>query len=511
MTKNPPRIILINPPLVKPCEPPGGPARLAGALEAEGIEPVLIDANLEGIVYLLNRAKEPPSAWGKRAFKNRLENLRNLKDPRTYRSIDRYSRAVSDLNRALADAGGGRTNLSLTDYHDPALSPLKSEDLLKAAASPEDSPFFPYFSARLRGLVKQEGIAFAGFSLNYLSQALTAFAMIGFLKGEFPSLTIIAGGGLVTSWMRRLDLKGLFPGLLDHCVAGPGEEALLLLLGRKPAGGPGYLPSYRRLPLESYLSAGFVLPFNTSRGCPYGRCTFCPETAEGNRYSRIDPKTALADISLLAAGLRPSLIHFTDCALSEATLEEIIRRPPGAPWYGFVRVSERMTDRKFLRKLKDSGAVMLKIGIESGSQEVLDSLKKGFRVEAASLMLKGMKEAGLAAYVYLLFGTPAESKKEARETVEFVSRHGDCIDFISAAIFNLPLNSPAAGKLPREAFYEGDLSLYSDFRHPSGWGRRQVRAFLASEFRREPAIRSILGRQPPFFTSNHAPFFVLNR
>jgi len=65
-----------------------------------------------------------------------------------------------------------------------------------------------------------------------------------------------------------------------------------------------------------------------------------------------------------------------------------------------------------------------------------------------------------------------------------------------------------AGVDPRD-FYEGDLSLYVDFDHPGGWSRKKVRQFLDKEFKRHPAIASILRRTPPVFTSNHAPFFVM--
>ena len=65
-----------------------------------------------------------------------------------------------------------------------------------------------------------------------------------------------------------------------------------------------------------------------------------------------------------------------------------------------------------------------------------------------------------------------------------------------------------AASLCVHPFSEGDLSLYADFDHPRGWGRREVRAFLDREFRRHPAVSPIVRRQPPHFTSNHAPFLL---
>ena len=53
----------------------------------------------------------------------------------------------------------------------------------------------------------------------------------------------------------------------------------------------------------------------------------------------------------------------------------------GVPWYGFARIGPPLTDPDFCMALKQAGCVMLKLGIESGDQGVLDSLEKGISVE----------------------------------------------------------------------------------------------------------------------------------
>jgi len=152
---------------------------------------------------------------------------------------------------------------------------------------------------------------------------------------------------------------------------------------------------------------------------------------------------------------------------------------------------------------------MLKLGLESGDQRVLDSMQKGVNLEGVSSALKNLKEAGIAAYIYLLFGTPQEGLIEARRTLEFVVKHHDGIGFLNLAIFNMPIYGPEAKKMETKTFYEGDLSLYTSFDHPKGWSRQLIRQFLDKEFKRHPAIAPILKRDPPVFTSNHAPFFVI--
>jgi radical SAM superfamily enzyme YgiQ (UPF0313 family) len=152
---------------------------------------------------------------------------------------------------------------------------------------------------------------------------------------------------------------------------------------------------------------------------------------------------------------------------------------------------------------------MLKLGIESGEQGVLDALEKGITVEMASVVLKNLKKAGIATYVYLIFGTPVETESAARKTLEFTVHHRDSINFLNLAIFNLPVCGALPSEIETKGFYQGDLSLYTDFTHPYGWDRRRVRLFLDDEFRRHPAILSVLRNDPPQFTSNHSPFFVM--
>jgi radical SAM superfamily enzyme YgiQ (UPF0313 family) len=189
-------------------------------------------------------------------------------------------------------------------------------------------------------------------------------------------------------------------------------------------------------------------------------------------------------------------------------MKAISEHPPGVPWYGFARMSRPLTDPDFCLALKRSGCMMLKLGLESGDQDVLDNLQKGVNLAEASLVLKNLKKAGVATYVYLLFGTPAEGPIEARRTLEFVAKHHDCIGFLNLALFNMPIHGPEAQQIETKTFYEGDFSLYTGFDHPKGWSRQLIRQFLDKEFKRHPAIAPILRRDPPVFTSNHAPFFV---
>ncbi len=503
-------MLLIHPPVTRPCEPPAGIAKLCGALRHHAINCSALDANLEGLFSIL---KTPPVAmdtWTKRASHHAPGHLALLKNWDGYKNAARYRRAIKDLNRILEMAVRPKhARLGLANYEHEMLSPVRSADLIRSAEHPEDNPFYPYFKKRLTDLLKNNQASMIGFSLNYLSQALSTFAMLGFLRQEWPEIKLALGGGLITSWMRRPDWKNPFTGVVDHLVAGPGEETLLSFFDVRHK-DLFFRPDFDCLPTQNYFAPGLILPYSASTGCYWSRCSFCPEKAEGNSYIPIPTEEVIQDLLHLVDQQKPVLIHLLDNALNPSVMKAICEHPLGVPWYGFARITRHLTDPDFCRALKQSGCVMLQLGLESGDQSVLDDLKKGIHLEDASLALKNLNEAGIATYVYLLFGTPPEDPIEARRTLQFVIRHREYIHFLNLAIFNMPTYGPEAEKVETCTFYEGDLSLYTSFDHPKGWSRQRIRQFLDKEFRRHPAIAPILRRDPLIFTSNHAPFFVMN-
>ena len=499
-------ILLIHPPVVKPCEPPAGPARLQGALKAHGIPCALWDASVECLLALMETATGE-DVWSRRAVRNRTRNEALLRDAAIYCDPVRYHRAVSDLNRLLSvSAKAEGVRLSLSDYREEGRSALTCSDLLEAAEHPERNPFYCWFAHRLADLLARAAFTHIGFSLNYLSQAATTFAMIGFVRKAWPGLRIIIGGGLVTSWMRRVDLSAALRGRVDHVIAGPGEASLLALSGSACRQDISFLPCYDDISWESYLAPGPILPYSASSGCWWRRCAFCPEQAEGNGYHPVAPLQAVDELTRLTEHLRPSLVHLLDNAISPALMEALCRADLGVPWYGFARFTDHLADPAFCHALRQSGCRMLQLGLESGDQGVLDALDKGIELTVAAKALRALKAAGIGTYVYLLFDTPAEDEAAARKTLAFTAQHSDSIDFLNVAIFNLPVDTMP--ELERRAFYDGDLSLYTDFVHPKGWDRKHVRRFIEKEFKAHPAIRPIILRDPPWFTSNHAPLMI---
>jgi hypothetical protein len=500
-------MLIIHPPVDKPSEPPAGPAKLAGALKHHHIRHFILDANLESLHHRIQHPGPDPDLWTRRAERRLSSHLEDLTNWTAFRNLDRYKRTVMDINRLVQTAGPQFDGtISLVNFTDHRLSPLRSADLIRAAENPEQNPFYDYFRSRLYDLLQDRQPTWIGLSLNYLSQAFCAFAMAGYIRKTAPDLKIILGGGLVSSWLSVPGWRNPFVGLIDELISGPGEHFLLSTQGVKPAEAH-YRPDYEAFSGLRYLSPGNILPYSTSTGCFWNRCTFCPEHTEGHPYTPIPLDRVMTDLESLTKETKPVLIHFLDNTLSPAMLRRLGNNPLSAPWYGFTRFFKELTELDFCLALKHSGCRMLKLGLESGDQGILDQMEKGIDLGMASAALWNLKKAGLATYVYVLFGTPAEDHLRAWHTLEFLVQHHRAITFLNLAIFNLPSHCLDSVHLETEPFYEGDLSLYRQFRHPLGWQRNKVRQFLDREVKKHPAIAPILRRTPPFFTSNHAPFF----
>jgi len=162
------------------------------------------------------------------------------------------------------------------------------------------------------------------------------------------------------------------------------------------------------------------------------------------------------------------------------------------------------------RGLRGSGCRMLQLGLESGSQRVLERLGKGVKLEVVSRILSSLHQEGIATYVYVLLGTPGETLEDARKTMEFVADNAASIDYLHCSIMNLPRAVTAPRDVQIMEFpgkQSQDLSLYVDFRACEGMDRKTARRFLEREFSREPTIAQILRKDPPAFTSAHAALF----
>jgi hypothetical protein len=525
-------LLLVHPPAVKPAEPPLGVALLLAHLRRQGFAAEVIDANLEAYLYLLcpdrlsAAAGHAPPVPLRRGVRHAERSLALLRSPAALDSAERYRTAVLHLQQALGAyrGAGAEEMLTLGDYRHRRLSEFSPAVLADMASGVESTLFADYFRKRLLPQIVAQRPRMIALSVNYRHQVLPAFELAGLLHRELPNVPLIGGGALFSSWakvLRRLELR-LFP--FARIVFGPGEEALAALL-RGTMGEAYYLqgrPTNNDLPDFSfcrgntYLSPVPVLPLAASRGCYWQRCLFCPEaTAPTHPYACSSPE-GFADLLLKMAELyQVKHFHLTDNALPVPVLRALASRTDlgHLSWHGFVRFEHALLEENLLQGLAAAGCRQLQLGLESGSQNVLDRLGKGTRLPEVSRILRKLRQAGIDSYVYVMFGTPGETAEEAAQTLAFLEEHAQEIGFLNTALMNLPRDSAIIAEPDRYGIEhapllddEDVLGLYRSFHGGTGWDRSAARRFVG-RLETSPQLRPMLRRIPPLFTSHHAFLF----
>lgn len=493
-------MLLIYPPITKGCEPPGGLPILGAALKSHNIKYQIIDMNIGAQNYLLDKYYQDNP---KKAHYRDL-----IRDKKGYSNPDRYKKVVNELNRGLSDNWDNSSTVTLSNYTSDRLSPLKSKDLIESFRNYKYNTFYNYYKDILPKLINSMSIKYIGISIQFLNQAICSFALIGYIKDNYPDIKIIIGGGLVTSWVKKPNWNNPFNKIVDKIISGPGEIELLKYLGCNvnPDLIKNTVPDYDFIHDNKYFSPGNIIPISASLGCSWSKCTFCPEKAENNPYIPVKTPKVIDNMKVLKKRYKPFLFHFLDNEMSPSLLRALSQDDIGVPWYGFTKFYSSLKDLNFCKSLKSSGCIMLKLGLESGDQRVLDSINKGIDINDVELILYNLKASGIKTFIYILFGTPSENLESARKTKIFLKKHKDCITYLNLAIFNLPIGSSLAKKCDTTDFFEADLSLYTDFNHPLGWNRDKIRSFLKNEFKSDPELKEILLRTPLQFSSNHSVF-----
>jgi hypothetical protein len=528
-------IVLVQPPALKPAEPPLALAVLLAHLTAQGVSALAMDANLDAYLWLLDGDRLATRARGQidtslqRALKHRDESLALVRSAAAGRNFARYATAVRYLNRLLAvwDAPSGGERLTLGDYQFPELSPFAPEDLERVASGEFRTLFSEFFQSNLLPRIVVAAPRIIAISINFIHQAIPAFELTGLLRQALPHAVLVAGGGLITSWQDPLRQLALRLSPFDHIVFGPGEATLTALAqghapadyALKDAGCIDFVPDFSFARIGEYLSPRPILPLTASRGCYWRKCLFCPEAAAPIHPYRTFPPAGLpALMRSVADAYGISHIQLTDNAVPVKMLKALAEHGgelAGINWFGFVRFEAVFEDADFVRGLAQSGCRMLQVGLESGSQQVLDRLGKGVRLESAARILKNLAAAGIASYVYILLGTPGETEADAEMTLAFLEAHASEIGFLNISIMNLPrasglLDNPEqygiAASEPVSA--DNPLGLYQKFQPENDWDRAAARRFLERRLLGSPLIRAIVNRNPPLFTSNHAIFFA---
>lgn len=536
-------IVLVTPPPIKPSEPGLSAHAAAQVLRGMGARAVAVDASIGWHRFALDPARlaatlaradaAGASLRGREALRRAVrDTCRPFRDRATYADRKVYTSAVNELENALrlaaspwpslrlgiasvAPAGGGRLECAAT----------------LARLADEAGPFDEYCEAELFPRLETLGATHVGVSLAYQFQAPAAFRLAALLARRLPGVRRLLGGPLVACWAAAFGEAGLRRppfDLFDEVIPGSPDDMarLAAALGGDP--GRGAPEGQGRAPLavafdeadwDLYLAPAPVIPAALGRGCPWRRCTFCPDHLHPP-HDPCSPGALEAWLRAVAArftGPAGAMLHLTDSALPPRHLRrlaETIRRDrlPIA-WHGFARVDPPFADPGFARALAEGGCALLQLGVETASPRLLERLGKGLRPDAAERAIGALSDAGIRVQVYLLFGLPGETEEDREATLALIERLAGRVHAINAALLNLPRGSPmhrdpAAFGITDVVPFHGDtdLSLYDDFRCGPSHPRLEARRWLGRRFLRSPAVRAIGGDLRTPFKANHLCF-----
>jgi anaerobic magnesium-protoporphyrin IX monomethyl ester cyclase len=311
----------------------------------------------------------------------------------------------------------------------------------------------PYLTTALEEIenwVRSEKIEALGMSLFGTNSNVTRF-MCFKLKGMIPELKIFIGGAHTFNnpWKKEVER-----GIIDACVVGEGEQSSRDLIAawskgdmhspiqgifRKTSEG-NLTPFTRRelidlstLPIATHELFDFKLydwgqiPIQMSRGC-VALCTFCDEVKFWERFRYRRPEDIFEEMKSNSERLGINLFLVMDSLLNGhhknfVKLAKLINESGLKLFYGGnARIDKRLT-REVLEDLKNSGCAHLTFGLESGSQRILDSMKKGIKIEWAIDNLRNCTELGIAVNLNLIVGYPGEEEEDFLQTMSFLEDH----------------------------------------------------------------------------------------
>ncbi|MFC1577026.1 B12-binding domain-containing radical SAM protein [Candidatus Omnitrophota bacterium] len=349
------------------------------------------------------------------------------------------------------------------------------------------------------------------------AQAPTVRRLTGWIKERFPRIKIVLGGVHPTFMPHQAMGWGA-----DFVVAGEGEKTMVDLAGFITEGGPsadgiGGLyyrkgteivstgrqetiedldeipePAYHLVPKErftkrkgeirgTWLRCAWIW---TSRGCP-SRCTFCAGHrffGKKVRYRSLD--NIFRELDHLVEKFNIEAFYILDDTFTinsghvQAFCERLKASYPDLKWSCQARVN--FFDELTAKALKDAGCIQVDFGVESGSQRILDLLKKGIKVEQTEKAFSACKKYGIKALATIMIGNPTESLEDVDETRKMLKRIEP--DF-TAVYFTTPFPGTELYTLARSEGLITDESIEREYRHqlvePLAWTKVEKKKWEA--------------------------------
>ena len=293
----------------------------------------------------------------------------------------------------------------------------------------------------------------------------------GFIKDNFPHITVVMGGALPTSMpdIIAADCR------VDIIVRGPGEMAFLEIVNNLItfSSGPKIIegwfpPSLEDIPWPdweamnfgsySYLPPWSDFPIFSSRGCPY-QCNYCykingsayKERAIDDLYREVRHVTTKLNINhfMMQDDLffaHPGRVHELCRRMVDDRLE--------VEWSAVSRID--LLDEGTIALLKEAGCKAIAVGVESGSEQMLKLMNKRLSLRKTRENIALLNRHQIRIMPYIIVGYPGETKETLAETENFLA---EC-RLYSAMTYAFPLPETKLWKIALSRGMIGDIRAY---------------------------------------------------
>jgi len=291
------------------------------------------------------------------------------------------------------------------------------------------------YTQAIRKILPEAQIALVGTHVTALPEdsLLESQADFGILGEAEPVLA-----EMLMRWPDELErVSGLARWQGAQVIRNP-EQMFVESLDDLPDPARDLLPIHRyRMPFTEGRPFATVIP---CRGCPYP-CTFCRAGDVWGKKVRVrSPERVVRELLEIQNrfGIR-DVAFMTDSLLTNREwamnlFREMISGGIELDWIANARADQ--VDPELLGLMKQSGCRLISFGIESGCQEMLDSMKKHLTLEQCREGIRMTRKAGIAAFAYFILGLPGETRDTIRETIRFArTLHADYVNFHIATPF----------------------------------------------------------------------------
>jgi anaerobic magnesium-protoporphyrin IX monomethyl ester cyclase len=191
------------------------------------------------------------------------------------------------------------------------------------------------------------------------------------------------------------------------------------------------LPAWDLIDMEGYLARweretgerrAAVL---TSRGCPFD-CSWCSKPTFGRTYRQQSPERVLEELLELKRRYRVDYVRFCDdvFGVSRTWLEDLLERmidaELGLKFECLARVDLLKPD--LLDRMRAAGLARVYVGVESGSQRMLDAMNRGTKLAQVERTAEALRQAGVRQFWFLMLGYPGETIEDIEATLRLFRR-----------------------------------------------------------------------------------------